>query len=156
MFFLFISGFVFSQNLKIIRESYIQSNSSVSKAVSFNEEMSKFKSSKDPVIRGYYAGSVLLISKFEKKLKDKKELFKQGVTLLETEINKNSQSVELRLIRLSIQENVPKITGYKKNIDEDKQFLIKSYSSLDVSLKEHLRKFIKQSKSFTEVEKSKF
>lgn len=154
--FLFSCSFGISQNLQTIREQYITSNSSSKSANEFKVSMAKFQNSKEAIYKAYYAASIILASKFETKLKDKKEAFKEGVTLLEAEIKKNPSLAELRLIRLSIQENVPKITGYKKNITEDKQLLIKNFNSQEASLKEHIRKFVKQSKSISETEKANF
>jgi hypothetical protein len=57
------------------------------------------------------------------------------------------------MIRLSIQENVPGITGYKKNIKEDKKYLTAHYAEQSGALKEYLKDFVLQSKSFSEKEK---
>ncbi|GAA6764110.1 hypothetical protein AAFH68_00380 [Flavobacterium sp. CGRL1] len=59
----------------------------------------------------------------------------------------------MRMIRLSIQEDVPAITGYKKNIKEDKKFITTYYPSQSGALKEYLKDFVLQSKSFSEKEK---
>lgn len=154
--FLFCCSVGFSQNLQSVREQYIVSNSNSKAANEFKNTMAKYQNSKESVLRAYYAASIILVSKFETKLKVKKETFKNGVTLLEAEIRNNPNLTELRLIRLSIQENVPKITGYKKNINEDKQIIIKNYNSQEASLKEHIKKFVKQSKSISETEKANF
>lgn len=154
--FLVCFSFGYTQNLQSIREQYIASNATSKTANEFKNTMAKFHNSKETVVKAYYAASIIMASKFETKLKDKKEAFKEGVTLLEAEIKKNPNLAELRLIRLSIQENVPKITGYKKNITEDKQLLIKNFNSQEASLKEHIRKFVKQSKSISETEKANF
>lgn len=154
--FLICCCFGYAQNLQSIREQYIASNATSKTANEFKNTMAKFQNSKETVFKAYYAASIIMASKFETKLKDKKEAFKEGVTLLEAEIKKNPSLAELRLIRLSIQENVPKITGYKKNITEDKQLLIKNFNSQEASLKEHIRKFVKQSKSISETEKANF
>jgi len=95
----------------------------------------------------------LLDSKFEKKLGEKINRFKEGAKLLESTIKSEPNNIEIRMIRLSIQEDVPGITGYKKNIKEDKKFLTENYSKQNAALKEYLKDFILQSKSFSEKEK---
>ncbi|MNG13638.1 hypothetical protein D3C84_973270 [compost metagenome] len=101
----------------------------------------------------YKAASILLDSKLEKKLKDKIDRFKEGAKLLESTIKSEPNNIEIRLIRLSIQENVPGITGYKKNIKEDKKHITEHYAEQNAALKDYLKDFILQSKSFSEKEK---
>jgi hypothetical protein len=57
---------------------------------------------------------------------------------------------------MSIQENAPKITGYNKQIDEDKKFIIKNYSSQKPDLKEFAKAYVNKSTLFTKEEKAVF
>ncbi|MDG1476252.1 MAG: hypothetical protein P8Q14_03835 [Vicingaceae bacterium] len=49
--------------------------------------------------------------------------FLKGKDTLEHLINNYSNNIELRFLRLTIQENLPKILGYNENIIEDKTFI---------------------------------
>lgn len=126
---------------------------SESNAKEFSEKLSGISNNDAEVLVAYKAASILLDSKFEKKLNDKIERFKEGAKLLESTIKSEPNNIEIRMIRLSIQENVPGITGYKKNIKEDKKYLTDHYADQSGALKEYLKDFILQSKSFTEKEK---
>jgi hypothetical protein len=49
--------------------------------------------------------------------------FKKGKASIEKAIQKDSNNVEIRLIRLSVQKNCPAFLGYSKNITEDEKFI---------------------------------
>ncbi len=85
--------------------------------------------------------------------KEKKELFVEGVKLIESAIKTEPNNLEIRLIRLSIQENTPKILNYKKNITEDKRFIVAQFAKQNQSLKEYVQSFVSQSSVFTAEEK---
>jgi hypothetical protein len=52
--------------------------------------------------------------------------FKKGKATIEKAIKNDSENVEIRYVRLSIQQNCPSFLGYNKNIKEDKEFLKKN------------------------------
>ena len=93
------------------------------------------------------------MSIFESIIGSKISRFKEGAKLLEATLKSDPNNIEIRMIRLSIQEDVPGITGYKKNIKEDKKFITAHYSEQNAALKEYLKNFVLQSKSFSEKEK---
>lgn len=51
--------------------------------------------------------------------------FLNGKQALEMLIKENNSNVELRFLRLTIQENLPKLLGYNNKIEEDKTFINK-------------------------------
>jgi len=55
---------------------------------------------------------------------------------------------------MSVQENIPKIVGYNKNLKEDKTFILSNYSKQNSALKTYVRKFAMQSKTMTAAEKN--
>ncbi|MNU02992.1 hypothetical protein D3C72_2468730 [compost metagenome] len=57
---------------------------------------------------------------------------------------------------MSVQENIPKIVGYNKNLKEDKTFLINNYSKQNADLKSYIKQFAGQSKTMTASEKASF
>ena len=59
----------------------------------------------------------------------------------------------MRLIRLSIQENTPKLLKYKANIEADKKQILLLFDKQSSDLKEYIKNYVKQSKIFTEAEK---
>ncbi|MEN2414485.1 hypothetical protein [Flavobacterium mesophilum] len=146
-------NFVGNPDLASIRKMYPNVTKSDSNAKEFSEKLSGISNNDDKTLVAYKAASILLDSKFEKKLHDKIERFKEGAKLLESTIKSEPSNIEIRMIRLCIQENVPGVTGYKKNIKEDKKYLTEHYADQNGALKEYLKDFILQSKSFSEKEK---
>ncbi|MDP9957025.1 hypothetical protein [Epilithonimonas hungarica] len=141
-----------SSDLEALRDSYAVANQSKENAKNFIEIADK-KTSSDPVISGYKAAAKVLEAKVTKDGK-RKSLVKTGATSLESLIKSNPNNTELRLIRLSVQENVPKIVGYHKNLKEDKEFVLNNYSKQNSALKSYIKKFAAQSKTMTAAEKA--
>ena len=79
--------------------------------------------------------------------------FKEGVKWIEFAITKEPNNIEIRLVRLSVQENVPGITHYNKNIKEDAAFITYHYKEQSGAMKTYIKDFILQSKSFSDTEK---
>ena len=61
----------------------------------------------------------------------------------------------MRLIRLSIQQNTPKILKYQENIDQDKQFILIHFSSQTQDLQLYIQEYALKSNGFSEAEKRK-
>jgi len=141
-----------SSDLEALRDSYAVANQSKENAKNFIKIADK-KTSSDPVISGYKAAAKVLEAKVSTEGK-RKALVKSGATSLESLIKSNPNNTELRLIRLSVQENVPKIVGYHKNLKEDKEFVLNNYSKQNSTLKSYIKKFAAQSKTMTAVEKA--
>lgn len=146
-------SFVGNPVLTSIRKMYPNVTKSESNAKEFSEKLAIISDDADKTLVAYKAASILLDANFKKKLKDKIDRFKEGAKLLESTIKSEPNNIEIRMIRLSIQENVPGITGYKKNIKEDKKYLTEHYADQSGVLKEYIKDFILQSKSFSDKEK---
>ncbi|SNR25646.1 hypothetical protein [Flavobacterium sp. ov086] len=140
-------------DLVTVRKMYTGVTKSESNAKEFLEKLATVSDNDAKILVAYKAASILLDSKFEKKLRDKMDRFKQGATLLESTIKSEPNNIEIRMIRLSVQENVPGVTGYKKNIKEDKNYITAHYAEQNGALKDYLKDFVLQSKSFSEKEK---
>ncbi|RXM48526.1 hypothetical protein [Flavobacterium sp. YO12] len=146
-------NFVGTPDLASIRKMYSDVTKSETNAKEFTQKLSGVSNDDDKILVAYKAASILLDSKFEKKLRDKMDRFKEGAKLLEATIKSDPNNIEIRMIRLSIQEDVPGITGYKKNIKEDKAFITAHYAEQNTALKLYLKDFVLQSKSFSDKEK---
>lgn len=145
-----------SITLPEVRVAYKEAIESKEKAEILYAELAKVKKEK-VVLNGYKAATEVLLSKFSKQGEKRKERLKKGVGLLEDLILNNQDNVELRFLRLGIQENLPKFLKYNKNITEDKQLIIQQYPKLnDKHLKQVLKEYVLQSKVFTNEEKNVF
>ena len=141
-----------SYNLADIRKMYVESSDSKIKANAFYDFMNKY-SKNDETLLAYKGASIAVKSKHTTGIKQKKEGFIKGVTILESVIKANPNNVEARLIRLSIQENTPKLLKYKGNIDADKKQILLLFNKQSVDLKEYIKKYVNQSLVFTKAEK---
>lgn len=150
---LLLVNFAGNPDLAAIRKMYADVTKSESNAKEFVAKLAGVANNDDKILVAYKAASILLDSKFEKKLSQKIDRFKEGAKLLEATIKSDPSNIEMRMIRLSVQEDVPGITGYKKNIKEDKKFITTYYASQSSALKAYLKDFVLQSKSFSEKEK---
>jgi hypothetical protein len=146
-------SFAGAPDLVSIRKMYTDVSKSETNAKDFVAKLSGVSNTDEKILVAYKAASILLDSKFEKKLGEKIDRFKEGAKLLESTIASEPNNIEIRMIRLSIQENVPGITGYKKNIKEDKKYITAHYAEQNAVLKEYLKDFVLQSKSFDAKEK---
>lgn len=154
MFVLIFSVFSFFQSdLESLRNSYAKANLSNENAKNFIELAEK-KSSSDPVTSAYKAAAKVLEAKVTTEKNKRKSFVKSGATSLESIIKSNPNNAELRVIRMSVQENIPKIVGYNKNLKEDKTFLLTNYAKQNPELKNYIKKFIEQSKTTSAAEKA--
>ena len=144
-----------SLDLNTVRDAYKIAAQDKTKTEAFNASLAKVTKNDKVELVAYKGAAIALVAKHAKTLKAKKEGFIEGVTLVEYAITKSPNNIEVRFIRLGIQENTPKLLKYKGNIDEDKHFIIKQFNSIKSSaLKKHIKDYILQSKGFTDEEKS--
>jgi len=154
-YILLLLAIAFNPSISEIRTLYTKASNSEEDAKELYLKLENIKKTDDATFVGYKAASLTVKAKHENKIKDKKAYFKEGALLLEYIIEKNPNNIELRLIRLSIQENSPKLLKYKMNINEDKTFI---YSQLphvkNKSLKNHIKGYVSKSEAFTTEEKT--
>ncbi len=155
LIFAFITAFVlFIQvpTLETLRENYPQASMSKANADKF-AVLAEKTSSSNAVFQAYKGAAKIIQSKFEKG-NTRKPMIVSGVKALENSISVYPNQIELRVIRLSVQENLPKIVGYNTKIKEDKNFILKNYSKQNSALKQYIREFAAVSKSMTLAEKA--
>lgn len=76
---------------------------------------------------------------------EKLSLFKSGKTKLESAIEKDTNSTELRFLRLLIQENSPKIVHYDQHLKQDAMFIRLNYQKLPPLVQQALYDYSKKS-----------
>ncbi|MBP2618199.1 hypothetical protein [Chryseobacterium jejuense] len=143
--------FFFQSDIEVLRNSYAKANDSSTNTSNFIDVAEK-QSGSDPVTLGYKAAAKIMEAKVSKG--NRKALVKIGATNLEGIIKSNPNNAELRLIRLSVQENIPKIVGYRGSLKDDKAFLLNNYSKQNATLKNYIKRFAMQSKTITETERA--
>ena len=136
-----------------IRKLYPSAANSEVASKEFLSKLSEVTTESNKILLAYKGSSITISAKFEKKISDKIKAFKEGSKLVEFAITSDPNNIEIRLIRLSIQENVPAIVKYNKNKKEDAAFILSHYKEQSNALKAYLKTFILQSKSFSPDEK---
>ncbi|MEC4113274.1 hypothetical protein [Myroides pelagicus] len=143
----------FQSSSKGIRESFEQASGSIEQAEVFYE---KTLSLDDTDLSTAYKGAALITKgKYAKGIKNKKMLIVEGAGLLDQAVNNKPTNLEIRLVRLIIQEHLPNIVKYKSNLQEDKEAIVKGYNSQSTELKKWISDYARQSKIFTAEDKSK-
>jgi len=99
------------------------------------------KATTSSIKKAYLGGLYMKKASFLKKPKDKLDMFNKGKNLLENEITRNPNNAEYRFIRLILQEHSPIMLKYNTNIEEDKQFIVKKFSSLDKELQRIIKDY---------------
>jgi hypothetical protein len=82
--------------------------------------------------------------------------FNVGKKGLEAALSMDSSSIEVRYIRLTIQDNVPSILGYSGNIKSDRRFLIqhlKKVKTSDAELYSSVQQYLLKRGKLSEQEK---
>lgn len=150
----FLLSFVMFQQtgLETLRDFYPKASASKANADKFQAMAAKAQGN-DAVISAYRGASKIIQANFDKG-NGRKALITGGIKTLEAAVKANPNNLELRLIRLSVQENLPKIVGYNSKMAEDKRLILKNYSSQNAGLKQYIREFATFSKSMKAAEKA--
>ena len=149
---LFPFFFLLVQELPQVREEYYAASKTKQSAEAFYNSLSKYNRDNKTLL-AYKGAATALKSKYTPDKKLKKELFTDGVKMVENAVKSEPNNAEIRLVRLSIQENTPKFLKYKGNIEEDKKIIVATFEKQPKDLKEYIRTYTKISKVFTEKEK---
>ncbi|MFS4454843.1 hypothetical protein [Maribacter sp. 2304DJ31-5] len=151
---LLLGGFLTEIDLAEVRQKYKQAYHSPEITHDLNTMLLEVSATDKPVLIGYKGALLTLKAKHAKGIKNKKAFFKKGITFLELAITKEPSNIEIRFLRLSVQENAPKIVGYKGNLKEDKFFIHNNYEKTKNSaVKSLITDYVASSTLFTTAEK---
>ncbi|WP_211318437.1 hypothetical protein [Algoriphagus chordae] len=140
--------------MKGVRVAYYEAGQDDAKIEAFYALVENVTKEDSPVMVGYKGAALALNSKIETGIKNKVDSFKKGVEFIEHAVKTDPEAIEIRFIRLSVQENSPGVMKYKNEIEEDKTFLLENFEHIaSESLKQYIGDYIMQSNAFTEAEK---
>ena len=71
-----------------------------------------------------------------------RQSLKEGKALIEGAIEKEPENIELRMVRLSVQEHLPKIVPYRSEIKEDRAFIQNHIAEQPQPLKKYIENYI--------------
>jgi len=155
--FLVVYTSCFSQEISELRLDYPKANLDEAITNTLHKKLSYVTKEEHKTLVAYKGAIATLKAKFAKGIKNKKTFFKEGAELLEYAISEEPNNLEIRCLRLGVQENSPKIVGYKKAIQKDKQFILNNYNSIgDKEIRKFIKGYVLLSELFTDAEKQLF
>ena len=134
-----------SQGLEDIRLSFQKANLNEENAIVFNEMMKQDLSIEKDLHTAYLGASETLLAKFGSSAGEKLKAFKAGKANIEQAVTNKPKNVEIRLIRLIIQNNAPAMLRYSGEMEEDKVELPGFLRLLNLDMQNDLSNYIKTS-----------
>ncbi len=136
--------------IKDIRASFKICDQSKENAEEFYSKTKKALQNKKNIYKGYHGAALALKASYCWNPISKVSYFNKGKKMVDDAIQKDIDDIELRMIRLSIQSNAPKIAGYYKNIAEDKEFIEKNIDKVtQKDLESYIRGYMEYSDVFS-------
>ena len=136
-----------SQDIRKIRSYYLASSEKEIYCDSINTTLKDIKLNKDYVLSGYQGVYYIMKCNFIKNPFSKITYFNKGKKVLETCIKKNPNSIELRALRYSIQNQAPSFLLYNQNTKEDLAFINKNKKNIkELSLLEYINTILTTTK----------
>lgn len=127
-------------DLSSVRSNFEKADSSKEYTATLYNQLKTYDKT-DPVLLAYKGAAYALQARYVADRKTKKELFVDGAKEIEKAVSSAPNNVEIRLVRLIIQENTPKILKYKGNIDTDKQMILTNFESQSKAVKDAVKRY---------------
>ena len=137
--FFICTNYCFSQNIEDIRNIYFTQEVSINKCDSIKKTLQLIKN-KNNTLHAYSGANSLLYSKVSSNIFEKFSYFEKGKTIIQQAIDKEPNNIEIKFLRYINQLNTPWFLNYKKNINEDYNFIT---SNLEMIKSEKLKNQIK-------------
>mgnify|MGYP004718861149 CR=1 FL=1 len=143
-----------SVDLGTVRQQFGEAKDSKAATEKLYASLSTY-SKDDPVLLAYKGASYTLKARYVAAKAEKRQMVSQGIQLIEQAVKAALKQLEIRLVRLAVQENSPKILKYKTNITEDKQALFSDIKAQPAAVQSLIKRYAKQSTLFTADEQKK-
>src|SRR5690554_5209472 len=102
---IFFLAVYFQPSLSQIRAEYPEAAKNEEKANKLYESLSSITKEDDEVLVAYKGGVCTMMAQFGNGIKEKTDLFKEGRDLLEYAVKEAPENIEIRSIRMGVQEN---------------------------------------------------
>ncbi|MCG2460166.1 hypothetical protein K8352_05360 [Flavobacteriaceae bacterium F89] len=147
---------LFQPDLTKIRAEYPKASQSEELAKELYKSLLPVTKGDSKVLVAYKGAASTIMALFGNGFKEKTDFFNKGRDLLEYAVKEDPSNIEIRCIRMSVQENSPNIVGYRDNIEEDKKFILINYKhTRSKEVKTFVRNYALQSDAFDDPEKQK-
>lgn len=111
-----------------------------------NKELDVVSASSTPNKEGYEGVLLMRKAGLVKRPAEKLKYFKAGRIKFEAALLSDKDNAEYRFLRFAIQEHAPKIVKYNKDLEADKQFILKEYKNLPPVVQQAILAYTKNSK----------
>lgn len=91
------------------------------------ENISKNKT--EPIFTAYYGVSQCILASFKFNPYTKLNMLNEGLNIMNKAVTKDSTDIEIRMIRLSVESNIPSFISFKSHIAKDKAYIKKHFDS---------------------------
>ena len=116
---LILTFFSYTSEIISVRDLFISAYKSELHCDNFGEKLYSINMDSSPLFKGYLGCYYFIKCKYVNNPADKLSFFKEGKRLLESAISEDPSSVELRLLRYSIQKKIPRVLLYYHSLEED-------------------------------------
>jgi len=135
---------LYAQDLTNLRLLYKDATQSKEKAEAFYAPLHSVTQTDKPVLVAYKGAGLTLLARYEK-LAERGPKVKEAVHWIEQAVSDAPENVEIRLIRLSVQEHLPRFLKYHQNIEEDREVVQQALPSVkDESLKAMIQGYFEE------------
>ncbi|RDK88749.1 hypothetical protein [Marinirhabdus gelatinilytica] len=140
--------------LSQVRADYSVSHGNEQLVQKLFKELSSVTKDDNLVLVAYKGAVLTAMAEHSRVKKEKKEFFKEGAGLLEYAVAKAPNNIEIRTIRLSVQENTPRFLKYNKHMEEDRTFILQNFKDIaSAGVSAFVKGYVLQSDGFTAAEK---
>ncbi|MEQ8927606.1 MAG: hypothetical protein RLO81_17450 [Fulvivirga sp.] len=115
-----------------IREELFYTDFDLDKCNEFYKKLAAFKQ-ETPNIAAYEASAMALVAKHSWNPITKISSIREAMKLMSDAVNKDQTNLEIRFLRLYIENSLPDYLGMKDNIEEDKKAILSNIQWLDTS-----------------------
>src|SRR5690554_3029227 len=141
-----------SNPLEHVRSAFQKASLSEENTLAFSE-LIKADLNIDENLQTVYLGAAeTLMAKYGSSPASKLRLFKNGVAKIEEAVVAEPSNVEIRLVRLIIQDNAPSMLMYSGEIEKDKAFIIKHCKHAPSNVKKFVQKVVENTDIFSQEE----
>lgn len=154
--FLFFSISLSARDIEVneVRSLFLKSSTDEASCKKLLLILDQYDGFDNVTFSAYKACATMMMAKYCFNPVTKLSYFNKGKSLLEKCVRSQSENIEVRYLRFTVQTFSPDFLGYNTSIQEDKGFLLKHLSSLkDMPLKEMIFSFLNTSKHLSSIEK---
>lgn len=109
-----------------------------------------------PTQKAYRGAALMVAAQFGSGIGGKLKLFREGKDLMAKAVQADPESVEVRFLRMTVQENAPGFLLYNDDLEQDKDFILGHFSAVkDAGLKNMIRTHARTSSIYSQEEKAR-